>query len=201
MDYLFNWSTPSPQAVYVVVTSAQTWVAWLQAGASMVAALAALFALWSAFMPWCDLVDVKVIDDPEGTDPPTGIKLVAKVRNAGRGQALAAWVELLEFGGLSDPRNWDNYVGPVGPQTTIDQPFQTLRLHGTPEGRRFRVRLRWKALFGVHGEAYVEEGYGTQPSRRPRIQVLYPHKRFWRWITRYDARGRTPPLGLKMRAP
>jgi hypothetical protein len=146
-------------------------------------------------MPWCDLVDVSV-ENVSTDNPPTRIRLVTKVRNAGRGQALSAKVELLEYGGLASPATggWDNYIGPLAPQTTAeDLQFQTLDLADTPANDRYRVLLRWKAMFGVHGEAYVEEHYGAS-SLRPRLKVLLWHNRLWRWITRFNTRGRTPPI-------
>jgi hypothetical protein len=176
--------TPVPQPS--PVASPPVYVPFIQMGATVVAAIAAAFALWFNAMPWCDMATVEV-DKNDNT-----VKLRSRVRNAGRGQAFEVYIWLLEYGGIQNLEHSKGYIGALSPSTELEPRYESGAISlaaNVPSDNRFRVLLTWKALFWTCGEAYVEEHYG-EPASRPRVKLVYPWTRVWRAITRYDIRGR-----------
>lgn len=133
------------------------------------------------------------------------MKLVCGVKNTGNGPAYRVTLWLLEYGHLTDLLDAEHYVAPLGPGEHYkgphvlendDRPFVSaeMSLGGREPAKRdddsFRMLLRWEAMFWTYGESYVEEHYGSDKTKRPRVKVVYPWERIWRKCRGYDWTGR-----------
>jgi hypothetical protein len=137
------------------------------------------------------------------------VKLRCGIKNTGNGPAFEVKVWLLEYGRLPDLRDFEHYVAPLGPGEhyvgpaenylgsgiggNYDRPFVSadMSLDGRePKDESFRLLLTWKAMFFTYGESYVEEHFGNDKTKRPRIHIVYPWECIWRRMSRYDRTGR-----------
>jgi hypothetical protein len=210
VDWLsLPWQPPAPQ-VHVVIDhgiraarqiAGFNWPAWIEAGAAFIAAVAASIALWYNAFPLCDLYELKCCEINGN------LKLKCGVKNVRNGYSSEVKIWLLEYGEISEFPNPDHYIAPMGPHEKLDPKFESeeIKLDGQKTtGYKFRVLLKWKALFGTVGETYVEEHFGKDKTNRTRTRAVYFPERIWRTIWRYDWKGRDEfisPWGRVRRTP